>query len=642
MSERGGTQDIKPDMKNNNVMGNLEVGGTKIEASTYSADSSIDNSHTVNDNSSVVNSTKNTVYNQTVIDDTKKSVTCEISGRKVLIVNSVQCPLCGRTVSTQCYNIKKLSCVQCEQDAEAKYIEIYSKIIADGGVIDEIARKILNKKAVELKIEEGEREEIEYLLRKKQKQQPSTKLSSLRQKEFDRVLDLLKKGEIEIGLALSKVEAIHKTTSDADVSYWYYLILANTQPNRYFDELRSSNIDIYWQQFWAFYAALNNNNIEDAIAYVEELKGKYINKHRDYALVEIILLLKMYEQTQEESYIVDAEGLIKLIDGVDSSQLTDILELMNRAQQADFVDMQPAVRFYQRLIFGVDLSVNSKATTQEVKECPIVKEQKVVKTPSPTPVAAKVSAPTNTSKQSTIDENRYVIDLSADESNLSSKGGILDVEEEAPSRGRVLGVEEEAPDRGEMLDVEEAAPSKFNIKRGILILVVFIGLIILVYNRVNSSKRVEVDMNPQTVETIQDVATEKPVVESSTRSTTPVKEESTSQNRTQVKSEPSTVAPTKEVSTVAPTKSTTMAAKKRASTSAADGGEAESLYAKGEAAYNSGRYSDAVALYKNAAAANSYKACLKLAEIYTSGVGNISANAMQAKKWRDKSEKLKN
>lgn len=129
---------------------------------------------------------------------------------------------------------------------------------------------------------------------------------------------------------------------------------------------------------------------------------------------------------------------------------------------------------------------------------------------------------------------------------------------------------------------------------------------------------------------------DKPLIESSVNSTVSVKEVPVEQSKPQETSN----QVSRETTTPAQPKTTTMAARRGSSASATDGGDAEILYAKGEAAYNSARYSEAISLYKSAAAANSYKACVKLADIYTTGVGDVSANAMQARKWRDKADKL--
>ena len=77
-----------------NGLGMVEENRTKIGAvETFSDNSVTNNSHTTN--------TTNISNITNVSDDTKKSVVCEISGKKILVTSSIICPVCGRTVSGQ-------------------------------------------------------------------------------------------------------------------------------------------------------------------------------------------------------------------------------------------------------------------------------------------------------------------------------------------------------------------------------------------------------------------------------------------------------------------------------------------------------------------------------------------------------------
>lgn len=66
------------------------------------------------DNRTVTNTSNTTINNiSNVIDESRKIVMCEISGKNILITDSVRCPKCGRCVSKEYYVEDMLLCKDC-------------------------------------------------------------------------------------------------------------------------------------------------------------------------------------------------------------------------------------------------------------------------------------------------------------------------------------------------------------------------------------------------------------------------------------------------------------------------------------------------------------------------------------------------
>ncbi len=547
-------------MKNNNVMGNVDVAGTKINAGAYNADNSVDNSSVITDNSSVVNSSQNTVYNQTIIDDTKKSVTCEISGRKVLIINSCQCPICHRTVSLQYYNEDKLCCQFCEKEAEKKYRDFYESMISDGGVLDSSARAVLNNKGAELKISKEKRDEIEFLVKKETKKQPTQNLTGLRRKEFDRLIQLVIKSEISVVDASDKLMALLKTTQDPDVQYWGYLLISMTSPVQYIKDLKSSTIDIYWQEYWAFLADFNSGSADSGTSTLESLKEKYIDKSSDTSLAEVVLLLKLFNKTDDKSYYNDAINSLKLIIEVETPQLVSLYKsLCIELGLSSDANVPNELNFYvDKLVELKRIKVSNKNNSQII------------------------SAPlSNQQVSSTVNQNKVI-----------EKGFVLNDTAGAP------------------LKVTQPKKSSSKVITFGLCGVAILAIVVFLF--VGSGKDEKTTVPDEAKEMIVEKIEEKP----------------------KVKQEAKAVAAATTAS------KPTMASKSMTPKENPNAEKANALLKDAEAEYKAENYTKAIDLFKKAANLKSKEACLRLSEIYTTGVGSISANSLQAKSWKDKADKL--
>lgn len=93
---------------------NISVGGDSVHAQNVDK-----RTVTSNTTTNTTNTTNNNYY-QTIVDESKELVTCEISGKRVLKVDSYECPVCKRTVASEYYVKQRRMCVECAEAAHGK------------------------------------------------------------------------------------------------------------------------------------------------------------------------------------------------------------------------------------------------------------------------------------------------------------------------------------------------------------------------------------------------------------------------------------------------------------------------------------------------------------------------------------------
>ena len=272
-------------------MGMIEENRTKIGAvETFSDNSVTTHNHTTN-TTNISNITQ-------IEDDTKKSVVCEISGRKVLLTSSVVCPVCGKTVAEQYYDESKLRCSLCEKKAVQAYESFYKDMTAGSRVIDKELRSVLDAKARSFKLTEEQVKESELKLRKTQSDKQE-RLSDIQQKDFDRTLKQLKEGKSNAASCLGKVSAYAKLTDESSVQCWYWLLSAVVSPESYLKDMKSATVDNYWQIYWGFVAAVLAKNTTEAVLCVDAAKTKYPDCINDVTLAQAYLEVFQYLETKE-------------------------------------------------------------------------------------------------------------------------------------------------------------------------------------------------------------------------------------------------------------------------------------------------------------------------------------------------------
>ncbi|MGN1210891.1 MAG: hypothetical protein ACI4TM_04340, partial [Candidatus Cryptobacteroides sp.] len=298
-------------------MGIIENSRNKVGAVESFSDNSVTNNTT--------NTTTNNISNITQIeDDTKKSVICEISGKRILVTSSVKCPVCGKTVSSQYYNEAKLRCAACEKKAVSEYEEYYKQMTSGVRAIDKELRQVLDAKAKELKLTPEQTKESEIRLRKSGSGK-SEHLSDMKQKDFVRTINQFANGEIGLEACINKVSAYAKVTEDDAVQCWHHFLWAISKPSSYRKELAEATMDNYWQIYWDFVAAIRLNNTAEAVNAVDNTREKYPERINDVIFSQILLNECQSVITKDKAYLDDAEEDKKSLGPFESPCLADLL-----------------------------------------------------------------------------------------------------------------------------------------------------------------------------------------------------------------------------------------------------------------------------------------------------------------------------
>ena len=583
-------------------MGIIENSRNKVGAVESFSDNSVTN-HTTNNTTNITN----------ISDDTKKSVVCEISGKKVLVTSSVQCPVCGKTVSTQYYDEEKLRCVECEKRAVAQYEKHYLEFAKDARVIDKDIREVLDGKAKALKLTQLQVKEIELRLRKVHSGKEAH-LSEIKQKDFDRSIAQMYDEKVTPDVIFEKIAAYAKVTDDDAVQCWYHVIWAAYKEKQYISELENATVDNYWQQYWAFVAYAGAGNIAAAVDAVDTLRNKYPEKINDVILAQTYLGVFQYMDSEDDSYLFDSDHYFESISGPDSECLKvhydrydELYNLFAPSDYDDFKIWQVVLTrklTYDRHKVAATGSVLASNRPAAAKPAPAAaKPTSAPAKPAPTPVKpapAKPAAPA--------------------------------APEAAAQKGVVINNTAGGP-RNPQVSFENAEQPKK--KKGSFFPIIIVLAIIGFggYFLLGGSAESEDEAAPasvQTTVTTQSVSS-APTVTTTTTTTTTV---------TPAPAAAPASVPAQEVVPVS--KPATMAEKAAAAASEAKPAATVGTddYSKGMAAYESGDYKTAHDLFKKAGNAGNADACYQLGMMLSTGKGSIAKNTLQAKVWLKKAAGL--
>jgi hypothetical protein len=224
-----------------------------------------------------------TTHTHIVDDQSRKIVECAYSGKRIYFDDSVQCPECRRQVAKEYYIERSKRCEKCEQEAQETYKVFVATIVGGKGPIDASHKQQLDAEAKRLKIDSKTQAAI---LRSSHKRSTdaSSRLSSVQRAELDtaverfmRADDLRSKSQITETFA-----ALHENSTNEEVSFWYFLASAITDPERsaayYEDELT----DNYWQRYWGFLAYCNMDSPKGGGA-VDRFRSVFGEQHPDDA-----------------------------------------------------------------------------------------------------------------------------------------------------------------------------------------------------------------------------------------------------------------------------------------------------------------------------------------------------------------------
>ena len=553
-------------------MGMIEENRTKIGAvETFSDNSVTTHNHTTN-TTNISNITK-------IEDDTKKSVVCEISGRKVLVTSSVVCPVCGRTVAEQYYDESKLRCSLCEKKAVESYESFYKEMTAGSRVIDKELRSVLDAKAKSFKLTEEQVKESELKLRKLQSDKQE-RLTDIQQKDFDRTIKQLKEGKIASSACLNKVSAYAKLTDESSVQCWFWLLSAVVAPDNYLKDMKAATVDCYWQIYWSFVAAMKAKKTTEAVLCVDTAKTKYPDSINDITLAQAYLEVFQYVETKDTAYLDDAENDVRCVVETESPCLQEFREKL-KSVLADRASI-PSIE-----------KVLISSPQPQVKPASQPAAQPATR-PAAQPAAQKPVAQKSAAQES----KGYT---------LNSAGGPLN-----PT----------------VTSFSQAPQPKKKGKGGFGIILLIAAVAVGAY--VFLGKGTENDVAEKPAQSTDVV--EKPVAKPVEKPVAKPVEKPVQTTVKEVTPEPAKVAEPKKM---------TMAEKAAAASPASSASSPQAdVYAQGMEAYKNGNYKEAHDLFKKAATAGNAEACYQLGLMLSTGKGTIAKNTLQAKVWMKKAAGL--
>ena len=576
---------------------------------------------TFSDNSVTNNTTNNTTNITQITDDTKKSVICEISGKKVLVTSSVQCPVCGKTVSNQYYDEDKLRCTECEKRAVKEYEKYYAEFTKDVRVIDKDLREVLDGKAKALKLTALQVKEMELKLRKANAGKDAH-LSDIKKKDFERTIVQMYQEKITPEMAFTKVSAYAKITEDAAVQCWYHAIWAICNPKEYVDALKNATVDEYWQNYWAFAAYAKLDDIAGAVDAVDVAKEKFPENVNDIILAQAYLGACQYFSSEDEAYVSDAYSYFESIQGKDSECLKfhyeRFEELDNVFAPDDFGCLNVAALILtRRMMKGYPETGSERpALSEEHRDPPrqqstlaAAREARQAQAQTPAPAPVKPAQTPQPAKPAPA--RPAPAPQPAPVKPTGQKGVVLNNTAGGPANPQV--------------SFSDATPVKPKKKGGgtvIVIILILVALAAGAYFFLNK---------PKTPDTAVEQTVKSPEVTSAPVAApvdTPAPKEAPV-------AKPKTMAE----KALQETKNAAEEAARTAAPAVSDAPGAADL-AKGMEAYKAGDFKAAHDFFKSAGNAGNAEACYQLGMMLSTGKGSVAKNTLQSKVWLKKAANL--
>lgn len=578
---------------------------------------------TFSDNSVTNNTTNNTTNITQITDDTKKSVICEISGKKVLVTSSVQCPVCGKTVSNQYYDEDKLRCTECEKRAVKEYEKYYAEFTKDVRVIDKDLREVLDGKAKALKLTALQVKEMELKLRKANAGKDAH-LSDIKKKDFERTIVQMYQEKITPEMAFTKVSAYAKITEDAAVQCWYHAIWAICNPKEYVDALKNATVDEYWQNYWAFAAYAKLDDIAGAVDAVDVAKEKFPENVNDIILAQAYLGACQYFSSEDEAYVSDAYSYFESIQGVDSECLKfhyeRFEELDNVFAPDDFGCLNVAsLILTRRMMKGYPETGSERpALSEEHRDPPrqqstlaAAREARQAQAQAPAPAPAPVKPAQTPQPAKPAPARPAPAPQPAPVKPTGQKGVVLNNTAGGPANPQV--------------SFSDATPVKPKKKGGgtvIVIILILVALAAGAYFFLNKPKA-------------PDTAVEQTVKSPEVTSAPVAAPADTPAPKAAPAAKPKTMAEKAQQET----KNAAADAARTAAPAVSDAPGAADL-AKGMEAYKAGDFKAAHDFFKSAGNAGNAEACYQLGMMLSTGKGSVAKNSLQSKVWLKKAANL--
>lgn len=311
--------------------------------------------------------TGNTTINK-IEDDTKRIINCAVSGKRILFIDSILCSSCTKEVSQDFFNTSNGRCLNCDKIAQQQYSVQLDKFLSDG-MIDGKERLHLDSLALSLSIDtqtkqrlENEAKQLKENLKLNYIDKNNTELSGFYKIQFKKaVIAVFENSDFKSALEiLFKVH--NENIYNEEVAALYYVVKAIQNPEEYifnYEKENSSNLDIYWKDYWAFLPYLVLKKEEVAFKIINSNKARFSDNYNDILLCEVISFITLYINSEEEDYITEARFAYEAF-GRNVKQpliiLKDLIGKLLNAEVTDWNKIQTSLnlneQFYFKYVLG--------------------------------------------------------------------------------------------------------------------------------------------------------------------------------------------------------------------------------------------------------------------------------------------------
>lgn len=231
-----------------------------------------------------------TIHNNITEDHSHTTVVCAVSGKRVYLDHSVECPACGKPVALEYYVEASKRCENCEQQAHAEY-RVFAARTTGAGPLDAARRQQLDAEAQRLKIDAATQASILRSLQRTPADK-AAELSSVQRAELEAaVARLVTATEREPALkSLAELAVLHENSANYEADYWYFLARAIVTPAEAVTAYEEELTDNYWQRYWGFLAYCNVGSPKGGAA-VDRLRAVFGEREDDIRLAEAVYFL---------------------------------------------------------------------------------------------------------------------------------------------------------------------------------------------------------------------------------------------------------------------------------------------------------------------------------------------------------------
>lgn len=317
-----------------------------------------------------------TIHNNITEDHSHTTVVCGVSGKRIYMDQSIECPKCGKPVAAEYYVEASKRCENCENEAIAQFRTFAAETLA-GKTFDAALKALVDAKASALLIAEEKKTEILRELQSSTKSKDVV-LSAVQQAELDAAVKRFieanyKQQERE---AYQTIKELHDVSQNYVVDFWYYLASAATDPEAYITSCDEELTDIYWQRYWAFLAHCKTGSAKGGAA-IDQLHKLFGEHEDDIRLAEASYLLARGFSSFDGSMTKRAG---EMVSGINpdflSKPLTMVYDMLKRLSEEGLrVDMDCYTE--QEAFVVVVIFCGSGLINKMIKEQQEIEEQKL-------------------------------------------------------------------------------------------------------------------------------------------------------------------------------------------------------------------------------------------------------------------------